>query len=156
MPVIPHTFDFFSSAALLLRRDANAPLPSDDTWEMPLTEALHHVECIGEVVMSDDGRGLLPRPCPLSLLGGEPLAHVSALEALLDRAIASGMGAEVWTTPAWVESYDHVVQLLTPLKPKLNGLLVHTNARMLDRVGIDRMEMLLAGAHAAYVPVSMR
>jgi hypothetical protein len=157
MPVIPHAFHFFASAGLLLRTDAHAPVQTNVEWEMSLDEALGYVEKIGQVVVREvDGPRPLSCPCQISFFGGEPLTRPDDLERLLDRAIAFQMAGEVWTTAAWVRNYDQAYDTLKALHPKVHGLHVHANARLLDRVGLDRIEDLLNAAYAAAVPVHIR
>jgi hypothetical protein len=157
LPVVPHAFSFFGSAALLLRADAHAPYQTDTEWEMSLDEALRYIEKIGAVAGCEiEGSRPLPRPCSISFFGGEPLARPDDLERLLDTALEFRLAGEVWATPAWVESYDQAFELLQRLHPKIHGLYVHTNAKLIERCGMDLMENLLNAAHAAAVPVQIR
>lgn len=124
---------------------------------MGVDEALTYVSSIGSVVLDGVSEtAMLPRPCLLSLLGGEPIVHPEALERLVAEAACYDMAIEVWTTGSWVGDYDETLTTLLHLKKGIQGLRIHLSARILEDVGLPRLERLLVAAEAARLPVWIR
>ncbi len=155
MSILPHSLTFFESVGLLLRSDSETPDPSEVEWEMSASAAVRYVRAVGEFIDRNRNEPIryFPRLTSVGLLGGEPLIHPAPLKNILDIAIGHTMAAEVWTSGSWVRSAQHEIDTIAPHKGRIHLLRLHTSAILAARIGMQRLEWLIEGAHAAGVAV---
>ena len=157
MPIIPHAFSFFDSVGLLLRRDAGSFAETPLDWQMSLEEAQRYVEGIGQFVRDDrlHSNSVFASPLPVSLLGGDPLADLPALEAMLTSLTSYGLAAEVWTTGSWVVSEAQARDALSAVRAMVHALRVQTSFRLMEGAGARKVEMLLEAARTVGITVDI-
>lgn len=78
------------------------------------------------------------------------------LQQVLACALRNHMVGEVFTTGTWVESQAGVREVLARLTGTICALQICTSRELLDRVGSDRIKLLILEAQRAHLGVSIR
>jgi hypothetical protein len=153
-----HVTHFFHSIDLCLNLDIGdrEDIPTD--WQMGLDEACGYLDQVGAFTFATESsqESALGNPVRLSVIGADPFFRADDLETLLASARRNRMVVQIWTTGAWVENAASVGAMLQRFAGKIDALQIYTTRALLDRIGLDNIDLLITEARRAEVGVSLR
>jgi hypothetical protein len=158
MPIVPHNYNYFSAFALLLKPELIGSPDVDGSWDMGVEEVCAYLDALVSFLAEepDVKRGAFPTPMVIQILGGDPFLRLDDLDRVLDIAKLNHFQGEVSTTGLWVESSSQVISTLDRLDGKLHAIFVDTSRLLLDRIGLQRLELLIVEARRRRFGVQIR
>jgi hypothetical protein len=156
--LLSHVTHYFRAVGLQLCRESPGEQRIPLGWDMEVGEACGYLDQVGNFLRDAEAKELaaIPTPTSVYLFGCEPFFQPDNVEEVLACAQRNQMASEIWTTGAWVENQVGVRKMLARLAGKLYALSICTSRELLDRVGIDRIELLIAEARGIHLGVSIR
>lgn len=153
-----HPTHWFHSLDLCLRFDIadRDAIPVD--WEMDVSRACRYLDDVAAFVHQSAARdtAALATPVRVSLLGADAFFQPAALDRIVGAAHAHAMVVEVWTTAAWAVDADTVHTQLARFAKGADALQIYTTRTLLDQIGLDRIDWVVAEARRAQLGVSLR